>query len=73
MRGSLGSPLRGTGTRDVPAVALDALAVLLLVLSLTPAASVAVGSVLIIRETPNQCFADQQFYRCNVSPEGLNI
>ena len=53
MRGRHGSPLHGTGTRDVATVALDALAVLLLVLSLTPAALIAVGSVLIVRETPN--------------------
>ena len=60
MRGRLGSgsPLRGTGTRDVPAVALDTLAILLLVLSLASAASVATGSVLIVRETPNKCFAE---------------
>ena len=55
MRGRLGSgsPLRGTGTRDVPAVALDTLTILLFALSCTSASCFAVWAVKLVRETPD--------------------
>ena len=52
MRGIHDSPLRGTGTRDVPAIALDALAVLLFALSRTSASCFAVWAIKLVRETP---------------------
>ena len=50
---SVGSPLWGTGARDVPTVALDALAVLLfLLVLLAPTAILAVWAGKLVCETP---------------------